>query len=45
MEIALETYEALRTAGIGNFYLVPPIQRGGARDYDAAARFLAAAKR
>ncbi len=45
VEIALETYAALRDAGIGSFYLVPPIQRGGARDYDAAARFLTAVGR
>ncbi len=42
VEIALETYAELRAAGAGGIYLVSPIQRGGARDYDAGARFLAA---
>jgi 5,10-methylenetetrahydrofolate reductase len=41
VEIALQTYKLLREAGIGAIYLVSPIMRGGARDYAAAARFLA----
>jgi homocysteine S-methyltransferase len=39
-EIALELYEAFRSAGIRGIYLVPPIYRGGARDYAAAARVI-----
>ncbi len=41
VEIALETYAELRAGGAEGIYLVSPIQRGGARDYDAGARFLA----
>ena len=41
LDIALEIYALLREAGIGAIYLVSPIMRGGARDYAAAARFLA----
>jgi hypothetical protein len=41
VDIALETHALLREAGISAIYLVSPIMRGGARDYDAAARFLA----
>jgi homocysteine S-methyltransferase len=42
VEMALETYAGFRSAGLDAIYLVSPILRGGARDYDAAARFLAA---
>jgi len=42
VEIALELYESFRAEGIDAVYLVPPIMRGGARDYDAAVRVLAA---
>ena len=41
VDIALEAYSELRAAGVDAIYLVSPIMRGGARDYDAAARFLA----
>ncbi len=40
VEIALETYALLRRVGVGGFYLVPPILKGGVRDYEAAGRFL-----
>jgi len=40
VDIALETYALFREAGIGGVYLVSPILRGGARDYEAAGRFL-----
>jgi hypothetical protein len=42
VDIALEAYALLREAGVDTIYLVSPIMRGGARDYDASARFLAA---
>ena len=42
VEIALELYERFRESGIRNVYLVPPIARGGARDYEAAQQFMAA---
>ncbi len=45
VEIALELYERFRESGIHNVYLIPPIARGGARDYEAAQRFLTAAGR
>jgi homocysteine S-methyltransferase len=41
VDIALEAYALLREAGVDGIYLVSPIMRGGARDYDAAARFMA----
>ncbi len=40
VEIALELYGRFQGAGLHNVYLVPPIRRGGARDYDAAREFL-----
>jgi homocysteine S-methyltransferase len=42
VEIALENYKRLLEFGAKGIYLVSPIMRGGARDYDAAARLLAA---
>ena len=42
-EVALETLEGFLQAGVNRIYLVPPILRGGARDYDAAQRVLEAA--
>ena len=41
VEIALEQYERMHAAGVQGVYLVAPIMKGGARDYDAAADFLA----
>lgn len=40
VEIAEELYGRFREAGLNNVYLVPPIRRGGARNYDAAREFL-----
>ena len=45
VEIALETCEKLRAAGVVGIYLVSPIMRGGARDYTAGLRFLEAVGR
>jgi homocysteine S-methyltransferase len=45
MEIALEQHQAYRDAGFHNVYVVPPIRRGGARNYGAAREFLAAVGR
>lgn len=44
VDIALELYEAFRREGLYNVYLVPPIRRGGARNYEAATEFLAQVK-
>lgn len=40
VEIAVELYARFQDAGLHNVYLVPPIRRGGARDYNAAREFL-----
>ena len=40
VDIALELYRRFQDADLHNFYLVPPIRRGGARDYGAAREFL-----
>ena len=40
VEIALENWQALRDGGARDCYLVPPIRRGGARNYEAAREFL-----
>ena len=40
VDIALQAWDSLRSAGAADYYLVPPIRRNGARDYDAASRFL-----
>ena len=45
VDLALELYDAFRNAGLHNIYLVPPIRRGGGRNYDAARQFLARARR
>lgn len=45
VELASGLYDSLRRAGLHNIYLVPPIRRGGARNYDAARQFLARARR
>ena len=41
VNIAVELYGSFREAGLHNVYLVPPIRRGGARNYGAAREFLA----
>ena len=40
VDIAVELYGRFRDAGLRDVYLVPPIRRGGARDYAAAREFL-----
>tara|TARA_Y100000758_G_scaffold27355_1_gene18353 strand:+ start:2601 stop:3464 length:864 start_codon:yes stop_codon:yes gene_type:complete len=40
VDIALSQWETLNRFGIDALYLVPPIARGGARDYNVAARFI-----
>ncbi|MBM3924668.1 MAG: hypothetical protein FJ320_01565 [SAR202 cluster bacterium] len=45
VEMAVEQWWRFRDAGIDAFYIVPPILKGGARDYDAARRFLQAVGR
>lgn len=45
VEIALELYQRFQEDGLHNVYLVPPIRRGGARNYGAAREVLAAATR
>ncbi|MFQ5874033.1 MAG: methylenetetrahydrofolate reductase [Dehalococcoidia bacterium] len=41
-EIALETIHQLMDSGLDTFYLIPPIIKGGARDYDTAQQVLSA---
>ena len=43
VQIALDLYQRFRDAGRHNVYLVPPIRRGGARNYNAAREFLSGA--
>jgi len=40
VDIALSQWEALKTFGIDALYVIPPIARGGARDYNVASRFI-----
>jgi len=40
VEIALELYQRFQDARLNNIYLMPPIKRGGARNYEAAKEFL-----
>ena len=40
VDIALELYQKFQEARLNNIYLMPPIKRGGARNYDAAKEFL-----
>ncbi len=40
VEIAAGLYARFQEAGFHNVYLMPPIRRGGARNYDAAREFL-----
>lgn len=39
VEIAVELYQRFQDAGLNDVYLMPPIRRGGARDYGAAREF------
>lgn len=41
VELAVELYQRFQESGIHNIYLVPPIRRGGARNYGAAQEVLA----
>jgi hypothetical protein len=45
VEIAVETASRLWDAGARAFYVIAPILKGGARDYEAAARAIAEIKR
>ena len=45
VDIALELYQRFQEARLNNIYLMPPIKRGGARNYEAAKEFLAKAPR
>ena len=45
VEIALELYQRFHQSGIHNIYLVPPIRRGGVRNYGAAQEVLAGVRR
>ena len=45
VDIALELFQAFQEKSLHNVYLVAPIRRGGARNYDAAREVLAAAAR
>ena len=40
VDVAVELYGKFQDVGLRNVYLVPPIRRGGARDYGAAKEFL-----
>jgi homocysteine S-methyltransferase len=42
VDLALQLYNEFQSAGIQNIYLIPPIRRGGARNYAAAREFLEA---
>ena len=44
-DIALELYRKFQEARLNNIYLMPPIKRGGARNYEAAKEFLEKAVR
>ena len=43
-KIALELYRRFQAAGLHDIYLMPPIRRGGARNYAAAQEFLGRAR-
>ncbi|MBC8281690.1 MAG: methylenetetrahydrofolate reductase [Chloroflexi bacterium] len=45
VDIALDLYQKFQEARLNNVYLMPPIKRGGARNYEAAKEFLQRAKR
>ena len=44
VDIAVELYGRFRDAGLHDVYLVPPIRRGGVRNYGAAREFLGRVK-
>ncbi len=43
-EIALQVMQGLRRSGFKRFYLIPPILKGGARDYRAAQQVISGAR-
>ena len=45
VDLAIELFNRLQQAGLHNIYLVPPIRRGGVRDYDAAQQLLTTVNR
>jgi homocysteine S-methyltransferase len=45
VDVALELYRRFQESGLHDIYLVPPIRRGGARDYPAAQEVMTAARR
>ena len=45
VDISVELYGRFQDAGLRNVYLMPPIRRGGARDYGAAREFLGRVER
>ena len=45
VDIALQTWSNLQSSGATDCYLVPPIRRNGARNYQAAREFLRQARR
>ena len=40
VDIAVDLYQKFQDARLNNIYLMPPIKRGGARNYEAAKEFL-----
>ena len=40
IDIALDLYQKFQDARLNNIYLMPPIKRGGIRNYDAAQEFI-----
>ena len=40
IDIALDLYQKFQHARLNNIYLMPPIKRGGIRNYDAAQEFI-----
>jgi 5,10-methylenetetrahydrofolate reductase len=41
VDIAIDLLSSLRSHGVRSFYLIPPILKGGVRDYDATQQVLA----
>ncbi|MSQ13845.1 MAG: hypothetical protein EXR47_06935 [Dehalococcoidia bacterium] len=44
VDMALEQLHAFRQCGLNTFYLMPPILKGGLRDYEATSEFIQRAK-
>ncbi|MCY3691605.1 MAG: methylenetetrahydrofolate reductase [Chloroflexota bacterium] len=40
VDIALQVWSTLQSAGVGDCYVVPPVRRSGARNYAAAREFI-----